>query len=178
MGTKRFFFILLLILITLFASYSSIPAIPITSVPQRDPIPTFVWDSYNPSTFPEIVRTQTIPLEGNDSIYLSMEMHRSRVQAVYTGESRAVSEGRLALISSWFDANQADSRYKKLLTTEWLFRADGEEYWLPVLATSADVMLYEFEEGDRVTLLVVLLGASKSQNGIDWLFIVNEVLPE
>jgi hypothetical protein len=176
MSTRRFFTIIILLLITLFTSYSSIPAIPMPTRSERANLPSFVWESYTSRTFHELFNSNTLALTGSEPIYLSLEMHRSRVQATFTGQRRPISELRTAVIAAWFKENQADSRYKKLFTTEWLFLAEGKEYWLPVQATSADYMVQEFHEGDDITLLVVLLGAHKNQNGMDWLFVVNEVM--
>jgi hypothetical protein len=178
MTSKRFFLIPILLFFTLFTSTSTIRAVEVTASAKRSPLPAFVWESYVPRTFPEILNSQTMALAGSEPSYLSLDLHRSRVQVVYTGESRPVSEKRAALISAWFTANQADGRYKKLFNNEWLFMADGKEYWLPVQATAADYMSQEFQAGDPVTVLVVLLGASRDRSRLDWLYVVNDVLAE
>jgi hypothetical protein len=177
MSTKRFFTIIILLFIALLTSYASIPAIPITSKPVRSTLPSFVWEQYQPRDFQEIVNNSAIALTGSEPNYISIELSRSRVQAVYTGQSRPVSEARAALISAWFDANQADKMYKKLFATEWLFLENGKEYWLPVQATASEYMTTEFENGENVTLLVVLLGAHREDDKLDWLFVVNDVVP-
>jgi hypothetical protein len=178
MSIKRFFQILVVLFIILFTSYSSIPAYTNGSKPERVKVPTFIWESYEPRTIGEIISSQVIPVTANNPYYYSVDLHRSRVKAVFAGESRPVSDSRLAFISAWLEANRADNRYKKLFTSEWLFIAEGEEYWLPVQASSAQYMQNEVRPGDEVSLLVVLLGARVSEGEIDWLILANEVLPE
>jgi len=178
MSLKRFFSIFILLVIILLASFSSIPASPAGTYSERPTMPSFIWESYQPRTFQDVIRDQMIPANGNEPFYIAVDMYRSRVGATYSGESRDISDARRALISAWFEANQADSRYRKLFAKEWRFLSDGQEYWLPVQAQTAEYMQQEFEPGEQVTLLVVLLGADKQQREIDWLFVVNEVLPE
>jgi hypothetical protein len=178
MSIKRFFQILVVLFIILFASYSSIPAYTNGSTPERVKVPTFIWESYEPRTLAEIISNQIIPVTAASPNYFTIDLHRSRVTAIYTGESRPVSEGRLAYISAYLEANRADNRYSQLFKTEWLFLADDQEYWLPVQAASAQYMEKEFLPGDEVSLLVVLLGARVSEEQIDWMILANEVLPE
>jgi hypothetical protein len=178
MSTKKVFTILILLSIALFTSYATIPAIPTISKRVRSDLPAFVWDSYVPSTFQDIANNSSIPFSGKGPSYISLDLQRSRVQAVYTGESRPVSEARTGLISDWFEANQADGIYKKMFANEWLFLADEKEYWLPVHAAASEYMTEDIQNGDSVTLLVVLLGVQRVNNRLDWLFIVNDVVPQ
>jgi hypothetical protein len=178
MSTKRFFTILILLLIALSTSYATIPAIPVRSKPARTAPPSFVWDTYQPSTFDKILDSSTIALTGSEPNYLSLHLHRSRVNAIYTGENRPVSEARTDLISTWFEANQADRKYKKFFIKEYLFLADGKEYWLPVQAAAYEYMEEDMQDGDNVILLVMLLGARRDHDRLDWLFVVNDILPE
>jgi hypothetical protein len=178
MSIKRFFTILILLTIALSTSYASIPAIPVRSKPTRTALPSFVWDTYQPSTFDAILDSSTLALSGSEPNYLSLHLHRSRVNAIYTGENRPVSEERIELISTWFEANQADRKYKKYFIKEYQFIADGKEYWLPVQAAAYEYMEEEMQDGDNLILLVMLLGARRDQDQLDWVFVVNDILPE
>lgn len=178
MVARRILPILIVLIIILLTRYASIPAISPTSLPTPGGSTDFVWDGYASRTFDDITNNQLMMEVSGKDAYLSVDMKRSRVAAIYMGESRPTSSQRLELINAWFSANRADTRYKSLFMTEWLFVVDGEEFWLPVQAVSAEHMQQTFNPGDPVDLLVVLLGANKRGALLEWLFVVNDVVSQ
>lgn len=114
----------------------------------------------------------------NPDIRLSYNSYTSRVKAVYTGDSRKVTDRRKAVIEIWLTTLGKPKDLLELFETEFLFREDGKEYWLPVQKAAAAKLTKDVKKGDTIMLFVAWLGGRHDANGFDNVMIVNDLRKE
>jgi len=61
-----------------------------------------------------------------------------------------------------------------LFTTEYLFREDTLQLWLPVQEAVRAHLTSELKAGDSLTILAAYVGARRTDHDFDWLLVVNE----
>lgn len=90
---------------------------------------------------------------------VSREGKAALVRAVYTGERRPVSRERMEILDQYVRSYLPDLR-RVSVAGEYLFREDGQDYWLLVQPDSAGTMTAQLQPGDTVNLFVSWLGYS------------------
>src|SRR5690606_5878513 len=101
------------------------------------------WDLYQPRTLKEFAEdigpkaiehpdVLIVDDQKKVSIIISYDSFQSRVNLIYTGESRKVSDSRKEVISIWLKTFGKPSEFLDLFENEYLFKENGVEYWLPV----------------------------------------------
>jgi hypothetical protein len=60
-----------------------------------------------------------------------------------------------------------------LFAQEGLFIEDGVEYWLPIQTPLIPYLKEEEAPGELVALFVIWAGATKNNDTVEWVFLVN-----
>jgi len=142
--------------------------------------------SYQPRTLMEL--TTTIP-EGlfkkpnvilydsqkKPDIRLSYNSFTSRVKVVYTGESRKIAERKRFVINIWLKTLGKPKEILDLFETEYLFKENNEEYWIPVQKAASAKLSKEFKKGDAAMIFVAWLGGRHEPKGFDNVLIVYDL---
>ena len=142
------------------------------------------WDKYKPRTFKQITTELAeaslkdpdviISNDRGESTVLSRDTFPSKVTAVYTGSSRKVSDKKEEVISAWLRVFGKPAEYSNLFESEYLFREEAKEYWLPVQKQVAAYFEKELRKSDKVTVYAVWVGARRDSAGTEHVFLVNE----
>lgn len=125
------------------------------------------WETYQPRTLRQIIKEHVSEVadgRGRVIFLLTAESFPSKVKAVYTGKSRAISSKRLELISEWAKARKVDKEIVELFKQELLFLEGSEEHWLPAQQSLIPYFRREIQTGESVELFVVWIGARKELN--------------
>jgi hypothetical protein len=135
----------------------------------------FPWEIFNPRTLKEVIAITTKAVRPDDSMFLANNQLESKVEVIFTGQSRPIIESRKTFIRMWVGmlrANQKD--YAELYEREYLYKEGSDEYWL---ATSRPITKYfdkELKPGDKMTLYLISIGAYRNQKEIDCVLLVEE----
>ncbi|MEJ2571253.1 MAG: hypothetical protein P8Y98_12000 [Anaerolineales bacterium] len=145
--------------------------------------PPSTFERYVPRTMGEIVAaiqdSNDIEILQNNEVYLEMGPEYqlpSVVKMTFVGEYREVTDPRSMMIRLWLNAfapQLTPEQQEQIFAREVLFSQDGVEYWLPVQAQLIDYMEVELQPGDEVSLWLIWIGASKSNDELDLVFLVN-----
>jgi hypothetical protein len=135
----------------------------------------FPWDSFKLRTLKEVISITTKAVRPDDSMFLAHNQLESKVEVVFTGQSRPIDEGRKTFIKTWVGTLRSDQKgYAELYEREYLYKEGSEEYWL---ATSKPITKYfdkELKPGDRMDLYLISIGAYRSKSEIDCVLLVEE----
>ncbi len=100
--------------------------------------------------------------------------NNARSRAVFTGQSRPVDDRKHAFITAFASTSEGNPSYAGLYQREYLFRADGKDFWLPVQAQVASYFAAELASGMPVTLFLRNAGGFRLAKDWDWVFLVEE----
>lgn len=135
----------------------------------------FPWEIFKPRTLQEVISMTTKHLRPNDSMFLAGNQLESKVEVLFTGQSRPIIEQRKLFIEVWFGILRADQKdYGELYEREYLYKEGSKEYWL---ATSKPITKYfdkELKPGDKMELYLISIGAYRSKGEIDYVLLVEE----
>ncbi len=174
---------------TILLTDSQIPTLTITLQETDTPEPTISsanngWDRYLPRTMAEIIELAMIESEldtmVNNAVYLETApdyQFPSKVRMIYTGEYREVKDPRKTMINIWlgsFAPQLTANEREEVFEMEFLFFEDGKEFWIPVQKPLIGFMKDELNAGDEVNLFLLFIGANRTENKLDLLFLVNE----
>ena len=108
-------------------------------------------------------------------MFLAHDQLESKVEVVFTGQSRPISEARKTFIKTWLETLRSDQKgLAELYEREYLYKEGADEYWL---ATSKPVTKYfekELKPGDKMDLYLISIGAYRSKGEIDCVLLVEE----
>jgi len=108
-------------------------------------------------------------------MFLASNQLESKVEVVFTGQSRPIIKARKSFITMWVGTLRADQKgYDELYEREYLYKEGPEEYWL---ATSKPITKYfdkELKPGDKMDLYLISIGAYRSKDDIDCVLLVEE----
>jgi len=98
----------------------------------------------------------------------------SVVRLTYTGQLRRISGERKKFIELWAGAYSQTQDYAAMFETEFLFKEEAQEYWLPVQSQVAKYFDKELKKGDAVDLYMIRPGGLMEKDKLDWIFLVEE----
>ena len=98
----------------------------------------------------------------------------SRTRAVFAGASRPLDPRKQAFIAAFASSSVGNDRYASLYAREYLFKAGGQDYWLPVQAQVASYFERELKPGQPVTLYLRNAGGFRGSDAWEWMFLVEE----
>jgi len=135
----------------------------------------FPWEIFKPRTLQEVISITTNAVRPDDSMFLANNQLESKVEVVFTGQSRPIIEARKTFIRMWVGMLRADQKsYAELYEREYLYKEGAKEYWLP---TSRPITKYfdkELKPGDKMNLFLISIGAYRSTGEIDCVLLVEE----
>jgi hypothetical protein len=122
----------------------------------------------------KLVAAQKKTPRPGDLVFNPGENGGGRVRAVYTGQSRPLDPRNQAFIITFASSSIGNSQYASLYEREYLFKANGRDYWLPVQAQVAAYFPKELKAGEPVTLYVRNAGGFRNSDSWAWMFLVEE----
>ena len=135
----------------------------------------FPWEIFKPRTLKEVTSITTKAVRPDDSMFLAQNQLESKVEVVFTGQSRPIINSRKTFITMWFGMLRADQKnIGELYEREYLYKEGSDEYWLP---TSKPITRYfdkELKPGDKMDLYLISIGAYRSDGDIDCVLLVEE----
>jgi hypothetical protein len=138
----------------------------------------FPWNDFEARTFHQLIelglKEQGSVATKNPQYLFRAEIMSSKIPAIYTGESRPLTEARKKFIEDWAAALGADPAYGQLYEREMLFKEDKSEYWVPVAKMITPRLERDVKKGAELNLYLITLGGLKTESKIDWIFLVEE----
>lgn len=153
-----------------------------TRTPMATPTPAssgFDYDRYQPGTLASIIEEFEAEIESErDQNMLLYPYVDVRADVIYTGESRPISEERLAIWHAFLFAFLYDrfETLSSLYEMEFRFVENGMDYWLPVQSQLIPYLEDEAKVDQEITLFIKWIGVNSMADPeeIDWVFWVNE----
>lgn len=121
-------------------------------------------------------KTQVI---GKTQIAVSAKPFYSAVRLEYAGESRKLSERKLAFYKIWATALNVGSSNTNfnvldIIEKEYLFKECDKEYWITVQTPAANDFPKNMKKGDRITLYMMVAGGLKfDKEEWDYMYLTN-----
>jgi hypothetical protein len=135
----------------------------------------FPWEIFKPRTLKDVIAITTKAVRPDDSMFLAQNQLESKVEVIFTGQSRPISEGRKTFIKTWVGMLRSDQQgYAELYEREYLYKEGADEHWL---ATSKPITKYfekELKPGDKMDLYLISIGAYRTKSEIDCVLLVEE----
>ncbi|MEP6706261.1 MAG: hypothetical protein ABJC05_02010 [Pyrinomonadaceae bacterium] len=141
----------------------------------------FPWNDFERRTMQELIKTND--QEDSEDLKRFPDTNQfvfrgkilpSVVRLTYLAESRPMSTERKKFIELWAKFYYRNSGYANLYETEFLFKDDTADYWLPVQKQVAKYFDEELKKGELVDLYLVRPGGMRLKGKIDWIFLVEE----
>ena len=135
----------------------------------------FPWELFKRRTLEEVMTTTTKAFRSDDSMFLANDQLESKVEVVFTGKSRQISEARKTFIRMWFGMLRAEQKdMAGLYEEEYLYKEGEKEYWLPTQTPITKYFDKELKPGDKMDLYLISIGAYRSKGEIDCVLLVEE----
>lgn len=135
----------------------------------------FPWDIFKPRTLKEVISITTKAVRPDDSMFLAQNQLESKVEVVFTGKSRPITEARKTFINTWFGMLRSDHKeIAALYEQEYLYKEGETEYWLPTQTPITKYFDKELKPGDKMDLYLISAGAYRNRGDIDCVLLVEE----
>lgn len=136
----------------------------------------FPWEIFKSRTLPEVISVTTKALGTEDTGFFAQNQYESKVQVVYTGESRPIPKERKWFITTWFGMLRSEQKaLADHYQNEYRYKVGEDEYWL---ATSEPITKYfdkELKPGDKMDLYLISIGAFHTKDRkVDCVLLVEE----
>jgi len=135
----------------------------------------FPWEIFKPRTLKEVLSITTKAVRPDDSMFLAQNQLESKVEVVFTGKSRPITDARKSFVHTWVGMLRSDQKgYAELYEREYLYKEGEAEHWLP---TSKPITKYfdkELKPGDKMDIYLISIGAYRSEGRIDCVLLVEE----
>jgi hypothetical protein len=135
----------------------------------------FPWDIFKPRTLKEVISITTKAVRPDDSMFLAQSQRESKVEVVFTGKSRPITQARKTFIAMWFGMLRSEQKeMAELYEREYLYKEGEAEYWLPTQGPITKYFDKELKPGDKMYLYLISIGAYRSEGDIDCVLLVEE----
>jgi hypothetical protein len=121
-----------------------------------------------------IIQQQHRTVRAGDIFFNPGLGNNARSRATFTGQWRPLDGRKQAFIVAFASTSEGNSSYAGLYQREYLFRAGGKDFWLPVQTQVAGYFATELASGTPVTLYLRNAGGYRSAKDWDWVFLVEE----
>ena len=121
-----------------------------------------------------LIQQQHRKLQTGDLFFNPNADNNARSPATFTGQSRPLDQRKQAFIVAFASASAGNQNYARLYRREYLFRADGKDFWLPVQDQVAAYFTTELASGTPVVLYLRNAGGYRLAKDWDWVFLVEE----
>lgn len=98
---------------------------------------------------------------------------RKRLVVNFTSQSRPLDAAELDYIQK-YATRMGKPNYAKAFTRAFLFKADGQDHWLPVQNGLTEFFTKEVKDGDSITLYLLESGGAKKGAGWAWSYLVED----
>ncbi|HKO41962.1 MAG TPA: hypothetical protein VJU84_01625 [Pyrinomonadaceae bacterium] len=135
----------------------------------------FPWEIFKPRTLKEVISMTTKAVRPDDSIFLAQNQMESKVEVIFTGESRSITEARRTFVNMWFGMLRTKQKeLAELYEREYLYKEGETGHWLPTSKPITKHFDKELKPGDKIDLYLISIGAYRSQTNIDCVLLVEE----
>jgi len=138
----------------------------------------FSYDAFKPTTFTQLIAEEAGPDAATPYSTLgSLVFHppvRARVCVSYAGRHRPLGATNKKFLASYGKMNPGYQVWANTFEEEWLFRAEGREWWLPVQKQVAAHFAEEIKPGEDTDLYLVYVGVAFTGKGADTMLMVEE----
>ena len=93
--------------------------------------------------------------------------------ANFTTQSRPLDAAELDYIQK-YASRMGKPNYAKAFTHAFLFKADGQDHWLPVQNGVAEFFPKEVKDGEAITLYLLESGGAKKGAAWTWTYLVED----
>jgi hypothetical protein len=135
----------------------------------------FPFEIFKSRTLKDVISITTKSIRPDDSMFLANDQLESKVEVVFTGQSRSISERRKTFIKKWVGMLRSNQPgYAELYDREYLYKEGADEHWL---ATSKPITKYfdkELKPGDKMDLYLISIGAYRTNDEIECVLLVEE----
>jgi hypothetical protein len=135
----------------------------------------FPFEIFKPRTLKDVIALTTKSIRPDDSMFLASNQLESKVEVVFTGQSRPISERRKTFIKTWVGTLRSNQQgYAELYEREYLYKEGSDEHWL---ATSKPITKYfdkELKPGDKMDLYLISIGAYRTTDDTECVLLVEE----
>jgi hypothetical protein len=121
-----------------------------------------------------LIQQQHRKLQTGDLFFNPNIDNNARSKATFTGQSRPLDDRKQAFIIAFASSSAGNQSYAGLYRREYLFRADGKDFWLPVQDQVAAYFAQELASGTPVVLYLRNAGGYRLAKDWDWVFLVEE----
>lgn len=133
------------------------------------------YERYVPRTLREIIISHSDPKTlDKANMLMTGDTFPSRVKVTYSGSARKVLPPKKLHLDMLTEAFKVDPKVISRYETEMLFLEGTEEHWLPVQKDLIPFFEKELTKGEEVVLYAEWVGAKKTDDKWDWIFLVNE----
>ena len=116
------------------------------------------WHTYPARSIEEIVSLNPPESGRKGEIVISGNPFPSKTSAVYLGKRRKINELAKDFIKFWVQTRNVPAENADLLVEEMLFKANGKEYWIPVITRISPLFDKDIKEGEEITIYYFFLG--------------------
>jgi hypothetical protein len=135
----------------------------------------FPWEIFKPRTIKEVISITAKAVRPDDSMFLAQDQLESKVEVVFTGESRPISKDRQTFIGAWFGMLRSDHKeLAELYDREFLYKEGETKYWLPTSKPITKYFEKELKPGDKMDIYLISIGAYRNERNIDCVLLVEE----
>ena len=135
----------------------------------------FPFEIFKSRTLKEVISITTKAVRPDDSMFLAQNQLESKVEVVFTGQSRPIDDGRKTFIKTWVGMLRSEQQgYAELYEREYLYKEGSDEHWL---ATSKPITKYfdkELKPGNKMDLYLISIGAFRSKGAIECVLLVEK----
>lgn len=116
------------------------------------------WQTYPVRSIEEIIALNPAESGRNGELVISGNPFPSKTSAVYLGKRRKINELTKDFIKIWVTTRNVPAENADLLVEEMLFKANGKEYWIPVITRVSPLFDKDVKEGEEIMIYYFFLG--------------------
>lgn len=134
----------------------------------------FPWADFKERKIKDVIETTTKAVRPDDTMFLATNILETRVEVTFTGKSRPISKARKVFIEWWAGMLGHGKDYADLYDTEYLYKVNDQEYWLPTETPITKYFDKELKPDEKMVLFLISAGAYRDKSGIDSVLLVEE----
>jgi hypothetical protein len=135
---------------------------------------SFPYEEYKNRTLSELVEMDSDVVKTDykeKQLLIHAKPFYSAIRLKYVGTSRPISAEKKNLFKLWQGSLGMDAKVLTLLENEFLFKECDKEYWIPVQKQVAAYFPKEMQQGDMITLYLMVVGGLKTTNKWEFVYL-------
>lgn len=132
----------------------------------------FDYDSYQPSSLPNIINDQKDTFFPNDQVVdhtIDANPSKYIINCIFTKDLREINPNKIEFIQIW-GKTLGHPEFANLYKYEFQVRQGGKDYWIPIQDPLLPYMGNELKIGQQFDLYIILAGTVKDE----WVFLATE----